>query len=668
MAPDVERIIASIGMGDQDTVQLLLDSYNTQYADCFFFDSEAQERKQQQRLDEFRKMKVRECASNSDSGEDSDEEKPDLLLRQDLAAALLSFVSGQLQPAVLRVCLHTLRILSRDCRALGPMVSDTALFTLAHLGGILQNKAKEEQTPGRRETVDAHGPPLTENADVSLSEAVRAAATTHTSTVCSSSWRGGEERMLVPGKKDTREEDSEDEEKEEDGEVCRKEAMKVLCNIIYNSPHAQQRASALRLLQGLWESLKQGIWSRAPPSGQFYKLRLLFLLTALRPELRLQLQQERGVPVLTKALEQCLAARLEDGCEGVIDNGAPPISKKSSQDIIEILKTLFNIAHRFHKQEPDEEEAALCRHLAVVLRRCLLLSCDGEDTLEELQGHTVNILSALPLTCLDVMVAVPVEGAAHKCEGVNMDCVHALLLFMDRRLNRSQKLKEKLTPVLNLLTESSRVHRETRHYLRQKILPPLREVGVRPEQDSTLRGRLVRLMTHVDTDVKDCAAELLFVLCKENVSRFVKYTGYGNAAGLLAARGLLNGRRNSGDSQFASHYSSDSDSDTEEYREAKAKINLVTGRVEAEQPDPMEGMTEEEKEEEARRLISMINRLSRDQIIQPMGVTAEGRLAPLYSKMRGFTEEEEEEDSEEEEEEEEILDMKAEMRKDKQTD
>lgn len=99
--------------------------------------------------------------------------------------------------------------------------------------------------------------------------------------------------------------------------------------------------------------------------------------------------------------------------------------------------------------------------------------------------------------------------------------------------------------------------------------------------------------------------------CLLSVSRFVKYTGYGNAAGLLAARGLLNGRRNSGASLYASRYSSDSDSDTEEYREARAKINLVTGRVEAEQPDPMEGLTEEEKEEEACRLISMINRLSR---------------------------------------------------------
>ncbi|XP_008288428.1 synembryn-A-like [Stegastes partitus] len=507
MVPDVEQIIENIVRGDQDAVQLLLDGYNTQYAECFFFNTEEQER------------------------------------RKHLAAALLCFITSQLQPGVLQVSLHTLRILSRDRRALGPLVTDEALFTLAHLGGIRTGKSEEEDG-------------------------------------------------------------------EEDGEVCRKEALKVLCNVVYNSPQAQERASALRLLQGLWENLKQEICSSEPPGGHFYQLRLLFLLTALRPELRQQLNQERGVSVLTRALERCLAVQWADGYELLSDPSLPPVSKETSQEVIEVLKTLFNIAHTFYRQEPDEEEAALYRRLASVLRHCLLVPCDGEDTREELQGHTVNLLSALPLTCLDVLLSVRLDQTSHQWEGVNMDCVHALLLFMDRRLTRGQKLKEKLTPVLNLLTESSRVHRETRHYLRQKILPPLRDVAIRPEQDVSLRGQLVRLMTHVDTDVKHCAAELLFVLCKENVSRFVKYTGYGNAAGLLAARGLLNGRRGSGDSQYAAQYSSDSDSDTEEYREAKARINLVTGRVEAEQPDPMEGMTEEEKEQEARYLIGMINRLS----------------------------------------------------------
>lgn len=35
---------------------------------------------------------------------------------------------------------------------------------------------------------------------------------------------------------------------------------------------------------------------------------------------------------------------------------------------------------------------------------------------------------------------------------------------------QTQKLKEKLIPVLNLMTESSRAHKETRHYLRQKVM------------------------------------------------------------------------------------------------------------------------------------------------------------------------------------------------------
>ena len=56
-------------------------------------------------------------------------------------------------------------------------------------------------------------------------------------------------------------------------------------------------------------------------------------------------------------------------------------------------------------------------------------------------SHTVNILSALPLTCLDVLLSVSVDRANHMCEGVNMDCVHAMLLLMDRRLNRASVYK-----------------------------------------------------------------------------------------------------------------------------------------------------------------------------------------------------------------------------------
>lgn len=36
--------------------------------------------------------------------------------------------------------------------------------------------------------------------------------------------------------------------------------------------------------------------------------------------------------------------------------------------------------------------------------------------------------------------------------------------------SQGDKIKEKLTPILNLLTESCRAHRETRHYIRKHVI------------------------------------------------------------------------------------------------------------------------------------------------------------------------------------------------------
>nr|NP_001165673.1 synembryn-A [Xenopus laevis]AAZ23806.1 synembryn [Xenopus laevis] len=402
------------------------------------------------------------------------------------------------------------------------------------------------------------------------------------------------------------------------------EALKGLCNIIYNSVEAQEVAKDLRLVCGLARRLKLYNETRSSHESKFFDLRLLFLLTALSVDMRRQLAQElRGVSLLTDALESTLALKWSDIYEVVTDHLAPPLGKEETERVMEILKALFNITFDISRREVDEEEAALYRHLAAILRHCLLRQSDGEDRTEEFHGHTVNLLVNLPLMCLDVLLTPKVEQGSVEYMGMNMDTVEVLLQFLHRRLDRGHKLREMLTPVLNLLTESSRVHRETRKFLRAKVLPPLRDVKNRPEVGNTLRNKLVRLMTHVDTDVKHCAAEFLFVLCKENVSRFVKYTGYGNAAGLLAARGLLAGGRGEG------CYSEDDDTDTEEYREAKANINPVTGRVEEKQPNPMDGMTEEQKEYEAMKLVNMFDKLSREQIIQPMGVTSDGRLGPL---------------------------------------
>ena len=57
------------------------------------------------------------------------------------------------------------------------------------------------------------------------------------------------------------------------------------------------------------------------------------------------------------------------------------------------------------------------------------------------------------------------------------------------------------------------------------------------------------------------------------VRRLIKYTGYGNAAGLLAHRGLM---MNSPLNRTAGGYSSDSeDSETEEYKQLESEYVFV---------------------------------------------------------------------------------------------
>ncbi|XP_029112362.1 synembryn-A-like [Scleropages formosus] len=480
--------------------------------------------------------------------------------RERLGELALSFLKRDLQPSCRLACLETIRILSRDKNSLGPFSTRDAVEMLVRHAGLAGGESAAPEVP---------------DADVVV------------------------------------------------------EALKCLCNVALNSEAAREAGAQLGLVVGLAERLKQCRGREWSHEVRFFDLRLTFLLTALRVDVRAQLARElRGVTLLANVLDATLRLRWVDTYEVVQANAEdsarpPPLGREETERAMEILKILFTVTSDTNRHKVDEEEAATYRHLAAILRHCLMSTADGEERTEELHRHTANLLGNLPLLCLDVLLMPKVQQGSIEYMGVNMDSVSVLLRFVERRLDRGNKLKETLLPSLNLLTESARVHRETRKFLRMKILPPLRDVKNRPEVGSTLRNKLVRLMTHIDTDLKHCAAELLFVLCKESVSRFIKYTGYGNAAGLLAARGLMQGARDPG------HYSEDEDSDTEEYREAKPLINPVTGRVEDNQLNPMEGMTEEQKEFEAMKLVDMFDKLSRDRVIQPMKLGPDGKMSSL---------------------------------------
>uniref|UniRef100_A0A8C6SFV2 Synembryn n=1 Tax=Neogobius melanostomus TaxID=47308 RepID=A0A8C6SFV2_9GOBI len=328
-----------------------------------------------------------------------------------------------------------------------------------------------------------------------------------------------------------------------------------------------------------------------------FTLRLIFLLSALRPDLRTCLRKDwQAVTLLTKMLEHTLDINWVGPYEaGRPDPQALPIPAESNERIMEALKALFNLT----LQDPNAEDEHQFRVIAGLLRHLLMLKTETTEKTEEVHSHAVNLLNNLPVPCLNVLIELPVQGGSESHNGKNLEAVQVLLDFMEKRIDRGSNYKEGLTPVLCLLTEASRYHREIRRYIKAQVLPPLKNVKVKPEVGNTIRNKLVRLMTHVDMGVKHSAAEFLFVLCKESVASLLKYTGYGNAAGLLMARGLLAGGR--GETQ----YSEGEDSDTEEYKSA------TNGCDEEPRPNPIEEMTEEQKEYEAEKLVKIIYEMRR---------------------------------------------------------
>ena len=134
-------------------------------------------------------------------------------------------------------------------------------------------------------------------------------------------------------------------------------------------------------------------------------------------------------------------------------------------------------------------------------------------------------------------------------------------------------------------------------------------------------------MTSHVTNIKEMVADFLFILCKENMSRLIKYTGYGNAAGMLFQRGLLTGGKN----EPTTVYSTDEDTDTDEYLESD--IDPVTGGPQQPKPDPMAGMTEEEKEAEAEKLADMLEQLTASEFLKVVPLGASGQ--PVMSIKNG---------------------------------
>jgi len=399
-----------------------------------------------------------------------------------------------------------------------------------------------------------------------------------------------------------------------------KEAQRCLSNIYLQCHRALDLALNNDTLSGVMQQTTMYREYKIPADIISFDIKILFLITAQRTESR------TVVVVEYRAL-----SRLTNILENLLEN-AKNSSDLSEDEIIaicDILKALFNLTCGYEEKECDEEETSLLVKICKIIQTLIIVNVSNVDKKTNIVSNCVNLLTNYQGEWTYPMIE-PIDKAFTtedlqevEYDGKNMNATQILLDFLDHNLTKTDgnkshgSLRENMLPILKVITMLATSHRNVRKFLRQQILPPLRDVSQRPEVGNAIKNKMCRLLTTPDTNVGSMVAECLFILCKEKVGRFVKHTGYGNAAGLLARRGLMLGER-----VEAKYSGSDTDSDTEEYCANAHKINPVTGHVEPPRKSPFEGMTDEQKEYEANQLANLIHQL------HELGAIKPGKIGP----------------------------------------
>ncbi|XP_073963372.1 chaperone Ric-8A-like [Choristoneura fumiferana] len=406
------------------------------------------------------------------------------------------------------------------------------------------------------------------------------------------------------------------------------EALKCLCNVAFNSEVARALCAHTSIAQGLIARLR--IYKDIPFKEEImlFDIKLLFILTALRQDIKMKIKDElHGMDYLICCLNEQLKEATPSGENSAMDQDQHFFFTDNQQAIsCEILKSMFNLILRPGLEESiSEADESMYLKLMPVLTSLLYTQTTNEDKLMELRSNVANLLTSVPPPFYTYLTPVldPGETAEFVFEGKNMDALQSLVQLLQYRLTGTTNTKnqyENLSPILTVMNKAARGSRVARKFLRRAVLPPLRDVSRPPEHGGELRNQLCRLLTTPVSSVRDLVAEFLFVLCKEKVGRMVKYTGFGNAAGHLAQKGLLGGGGGGG------RYSSSSDdSDTEEYLEAAPRIDPVVGCTRPPRANPFEGMSEEQKEYEAMKLVNLFDKMVSEGVVRPARVGPDGR-------------------------------------------
>ncbi|KAI1321430.1 hypothetical protein EDD11_005121 [Mortierella claussenii] len=453
--------------------------------------------------------------------------------------------------------------------------------------------------------------------------------------------------------------------------ICSKEALKCLANALLLKPTTRPIFERLKGHCQCSQLLKNPHLSN---ESQFLFCRILFLVTIDAASVVENLIDDNNAVENVGVVLKTQLARSPDGTMFT-----------QSMVLSEALKYLFNLMivdpkiERRAELDLSEETKTLATGkrfqslLPTIVSILTTIPLSVPNPLEPPQSHAIHVLLNFPVSICTLLITRSQQATLLDVLTRILDDTLKHSLNTDEEastdgMSNGTELDEIVPPLVIVLTKIASAGGEGRAFLKAKLLPDDVDRTKPLEKGDSFSSRLIRRMTSVRfSRIRETVSQLLFVVCNED--------RYGNAAGFLMNRNLGVPASVSGaqveeideddirETPSASASSSLSamkgpmqtsttpDPAADRRPSTASAVNPITG---AYYPDPsairtaMADMTEEEKEEEAGRLLDMFDRMRRTGVMDVRNPALEAGLKQR-ERDRYYDEQERREQEEDEE-------------------
>ncbi|KAG0199859.1 hypothetical protein BGX28_006927 [Mortierella sp. GBA30] len=464
-----------------------------------------------------------------------------------------------------------------------------------------------------------------------------------------------------------------------------REALKCLANALLLKPTTRPIFERLDGHGQCSQILKR---SHLSNESQFLFCRILFLVTIDAPSIVKSLIDDyHAVDNIGVVLKTQLARTPDDSMF------------TQSMVLSEALKYLFNLmivdpkverSAEVHLSEKEKAQATGTRFqslLPTIVSILITIPPPTPNPLEPPHAHAIHVLLNFPISSSALLVTRSQQATLL---GVLLQILDDTLrhsLNTDEEastdgLSNGTELDEIVPPLIIVLTNIASAGGEGRAALKARMLPDDVDRTKPLDKGDSFSARLIRRMTSMRfPQIRETVNQLLFVVCDEDPAILTRHVGYGNAAGFLMNRNLGvpasvsgagpdeassdTGEISTSGPASESTASSSSTDGTANAQSPTTDPNMSSGRrtssasavnpiTGAYYPDPsairtaMADMTEEEKEEEASKLLDMFDKLRRTGVMDVRNPALEAGLRQR-ERDRHYDEQERKEQEEEEE-------------------